>query len=82
MLPMARAWKCGLAAVVALAFLAVVSGCSTFRESPGHSPFSPGRNAAKSEKKFSLNPLSMFKREEPKLAESPDEFVGLPRPEW
>lgn len=29
-----------------------------------------------------MNPLLLFKKEEPKLAESPDEFVGLQRPEW
>jgi len=82
MVSVARTWKYRLAVVVAVMALIGASGCSTFRERPGHSLFSPGSKVGRSEKKSSLNPLSIFKREEPKLADSPDEFVGLPRPEW
>lgn len=42
--------------------------------------------AGKDRKKSSSNSVSwmgsLFKKEEPKLAKTPDEFVGLPRPGW
>lgn len=88
MLRMAGSWKRRFGSVVASAFLLTalgLGGCATFQEKPGHSPFASSR-ARKEKKHSSMNPMSglgsMFKRDDPKLAESPDEFVGLPRPEW
>lgn len=85
MLPMAKTWRRLLAAAMAATFVVaalMTSGCSTFREKPGHSPYSSGRHAERSAKKHFMNPLSIFKREEPKLAETPSDFVDLPRPKW
>jgi hypothetical protein len=69
---------------IAAAFVATalgLGGCSTFQERPGHSSFSASR--ARNKKKTSLNPLfHLFKREEPKLAQTPSEFVDMPRPAW
>jgi hypothetical protein len=90
MFQMADRWKHRFGAAIAAAFLAAVlgsSGCSTFHERPGHSPFSTSRaKSGKGKKKPSPSRLSrigsIFEKEQPRLAESPDEFVGLPRPEW
>ncbi len=87
---MAGKWRRRAVALVAAASLAVAlgtSGCSTFQEKPGHSPFSVSKSKkSRAGKKSSMNPLSgfgsLFKREEPKLAQSPGEFVGLPRPKY
>ena len=85
MLPMAKTWRRLLAAAMAATFVVAAltaSGCSTFGKKPGDSPYSSGRHPGKNSKKHSLNPLSIFKKEEPKLAETPSDFVDLPRPQW
>gem|GEM_PF-3212426 len=74
-----------VAALLAAAF--TLSGCSTFHERPGHRPFATSKaKKSREERKTSRNPLSgvgsLFKKEEPKLAQSPEEFVSMPRPEW
>lgn len=89
MVRMAIAWRSWFRVAIAVVFLVTVvslGGCSTFHERPGHSPFSASKkHDGRSKKKSSMNPLSgvgsLFKKEEPKLAQSPEEFVGLPRPE-
>jgi hypothetical protein len=85
MLRVAGFWKRLLAAAMAATFVVAAlaaSGCSTFSEKSRHSPYSSGRSAGRNAKKHSMNPLSIFKREEPRLAETPSDFVNLPRPEW
>lgn len=74
------------AAFTFLTAAVVLSGCSTFHEKPGHSPFlNSKRHEDRPAKRSSMNPLSgigsIFKKDEPRLAKSPEEFVGLPRPE-
>ena len=90
MFHMADRWKFRFGTMLAVALLAAVlgsTGCSTFHERPGHTPYSvPKSKAGRNNRKSSTNPLSrmgsIFKKDEPRLAESPDEFVGLPRPDW
>ena len=78
-------WKHRFAAALVAMFVVTAvgaSGCSTFREKPGHSPYSSGSSTRNRAKKSSMNPFSIFKSDEPKLADSPKDFVGLPRPGW
>lgn len=84
----AKRWGRRWGAVVAVAILAAslaTTGCSMFREKPGHGPFSKTRtHAEKRKEKSGPSPFgwlgSMFHEDESNLAKTPEEFVGLERP--